>query len=637
MKNIKVFIGFLVLTVVMTYPLATRFGTAIAGPPNDGFIHLYEMYWFKRALFDLHVWPLFDPETFYPFGYNLALSHITPSNTLLMMPVVLLGGPVVGFNTAVFLSFILSAFGAYLLVVYLTHNRRAGIVAGILFAFSAYRMHNLGQGWLPNLGTQWLPFALVYLDRLLTGRPRPLRSGALAGFFFALACLSSWYHIYIAGVAVGLYVLARGWPWQQKLLRRHTLAALVMFALVAAVMILPLAMPLLQYGASEKDIEWPLISADDASASLDDLLLPSTYHPLWGNLILSRRTPSYSVIVPGMVYLGIPALVLAAYALRRRMPAARSFLLIGLAGAILTLGLTLHLNGQRVYIPVPAAVEDIFSRAMLTISGRLALNPGSYWPFRKEEAIPIPLPGMTFSLFVPFGSTMRVFHRFGLDSSLGVAVLAGLGTAALLEQVNRRPAQAHVLPLRRPVVTGTLLAACLIAIVLFDIDAAPLVYGLSDTGGTATDAWLKQQPGDFSVMQLPLVRALNGYALYRAAIHGKKISYGYGTFYPKAWRAAVTALSDFPNPEAVDLLRSWNVRYVLLGEGAYKAGLVDTAGDSWDKVQERLKTTSGLRYVTTFDEASPTIGDHLSARLTNPWLFIPAAIDRTHVYEVLPK
>jgi hypothetical protein len=87
MKNIKVFIGFLVLTVVMTYPLATRFGTAIAGPPNDGFIHLYEMYWFKRALFDLHVWPLFDPETFYPFGYNLALSHITPSNTLLMMHV----------------------------------------------------------------------------------------------------------------------------------------------------------------------------------------------------------------------------------------------------------------------------------------------------------------------------------------------------------------------------------------------------------------------------------------------------------------------------------------------------------------------------------------------------------------------
>ena len=79
------------------------------------------------------------------------------------------------------------------------------------------------------------------------------------------------------------------------------------------------------------------------------------------------------------------------------------------------------------------------------------------------------------------------------------------------------------------------------------------------------------------------------------------------------------------------------MRYVLLGQGTYEAGMVDTPGDSWDKVQERLQTTTGLRYVTTFDETVPTIGDRLSARLTNPWLFVPAAVDRTYVYEVLPK
>ena len=144
MKNVLVLLLFVLLTVVMTYPLVMHATTAVAGPPGDGFIHLYEMFWFKRAIFDLHVWPLFNPEIFYPFGYNLALSHITPSNTLLMMPIVLMAGQVLGFNTAVFLSFILSGFGAYLLAVYLTRNRWAGVLAGILFAFSSYRFHNLG-------------------------------------------------------------------------------------------------------------------------------------------------------------------------------------------------------------------------------------------------------------------------------------------------------------------------------------------------------------------------------------------------------------------------------------------------------------------------------------------------------------
>jgi len=119
MKNLAVVILVVLLTAGMTYPLALHLTTAIAGPAWDGFIHLYELYWFKRAIFDLHISPLFNPETFYPFGYNLALSHITPSNTLPMMPVVFLAGPILGFNIAVGLSFVLSGLGAYLLVVYL--------------------------------------------------------------------------------------------------------------------------------------------------------------------------------------------------------------------------------------------------------------------------------------------------------------------------------------------------------------------------------------------------------------------------------------------------------------------------------------------------------------------------------------
>lgn len=622
-KNLAILGLFAALTVVMTWPLARYAASAIAGPPGDGFIHLYEMYWFKRAIFDLQRWPLFDPEMFYPIGYNMGLSHITPSNTLPMMPVVLLAGPIAGFNGAVFLSFALSAFGAYLLALRFTRNRWAGIVAGIMFAFSAYRFHNLGAGWLPNLGTQWLPFAILYLDKVIARPRRPLRDGALAGFFFALVCLSSWYHVYIAGLALVAYLLARARPWRQCLLARTTLAGGVAFSVVAVLLILPLAMPLLQFGVGEDKMDWPLSQADEASASIDDLFLPSIYNTLWGDTLSRRRETTYAAVAPGLVYLGLPALALALYGLRRRAAGSGPFWAIGIIGAVLTLGLTLHANGLRLYIPVPASVEESFSRAMLTLAGKLALNPGSYWAFRQEGGIPLPLPGMLFSLFAPFGGTMRVFHRFALDSSLAVAILAGMGTAALWRPGVRRR-------------IGRLLGPALAVLVALDCLAAPLVYGVSSARGSAIDQWLSKQPGDFSVLHLPLIRSLNGPSLYRAVIHGKKISYGYGTFYPTEWRQAVTPLGEFPNDEALALLRSWHVRYVFIGEGAYRAGLVDSPGDTWDKVQQRLAASSGLRYVQTIDEQSPVVGDTLSPRLSKPWPLEGVVIDRTRVYEVLP-
>jgi hypothetical protein len=176
----------------------------------------------------------------------------------------------------------------------------------------------------------------------------------------------------------------------------------------------------------------------------------------------------------------------------------------------------------------------------------------------------------------------------------------------------------------------------LIGVIILDVVAAPLSFGYSDARGSELDLWLKQQSGDFSVIHLPLIRSLNGPSLYRAAIHGKKISYGYGTFFPTAWREAVTPLGNFPNPEAIALLRSWNVRYVCIGQGAYEEGLVDATGDTWQKVQERLANTPELRLVRTFDEASPVTGDSLSAKLSKPWNVYPTIADKTHIYELAP-
>src|SRR5512136_614214 len=57
-----------VLSVLMTYPLAKDLGSRILGPPapGDNFEYLYKVWWFKYALFDLGVSPFHDPSQFYP-------------------------------------------------------------------------------------------------------------------------------------------------------------------------------------------------------------------------------------------------------------------------------------------------------------------------------------------------------------------------------------------------------------------------------------------------------------------------------------------------------------------------------------------------------------------------------------------
>ncbi|HBY94797.1 MAG TPA: hypothetical protein DEP84_12705, partial [Chloroflexi bacterium] len=418
---------FALLPVVLYTAWVLHLRTAIPGPPWDNLEWLYKVWWIRESLFVEGRMPFFHPDVFAPYGYPAGQSEPMLTHFAWMLPVLLAGDEVLAFNFMLWSSFVITGLGTSLYVYDLTGRRAPALLAAVAFAFSPYRLHSMAAGWLPLMGTGWLPLALLCFERLRRGRS--WRWGLLAGFFLLQVVLASWYYAYIAGLTCAGYLALRFWPWRRWWSNRTFWLGLAACLLVVVLPAIPVALPVVHLARTS--VSWSLADVEKWAAGLEDFIYPNIYHPMWGRFFLSRRAeiPSYPWYVPGFLFLGLVPLGLSVVALwqQRRRPLARVWLLLGLAGAVLALGPTLHLLGQRVYLPVPNSVEALFSRAMYLLTGKLALNKTAYWPIQHPGAIPVPLPGLLLYLFAPFASGMRTFYRFGVVAVFATSVLAAFG------------------------------------------------------------------------------------------------------------------------------------------------------------------------------------------------------------------
>lgn len=567
------------LSVLMTWPLVRHFSTAVLGPPGDNLEYVWKMWWFYHALVEQGSSPFFVPDVFYPFGYPLALSETTLAHTLLGLPLTALWGEVVAYNALVLASFVLSGYGVYRLLRALGSGVAGAFVGGVAFAFCPYRFAHLGAGHLPLMGTGWIPLLLLALERLI--RRPSWRRGWPVGLFYALAALSSWYYAVMVALFAGLYLLLRARPWRALLWRKEVWQGLAVAGLVAAVLLAPAAWPILRlYGQGEVQHRFSLAYVDQWSASPLDFLYPNAMHSWWG----AALTQAYAQnINENLIYLGWVALALAGVGFWRRRGECpvRALAWLGLVAVVLSLGTTLHFAGRPVYLPVPEQVEYQFSRAMYVLTGKWALNKVDYSPLRRAGAIVLPLPTLLLYLFVPAFSAMRVWARFGVMAMLAVALLAG----------------------------------ALVLAVLLDFSVAPYPYGYTEVRGQPVDRWLATQPAGSPVIHFPWDKTWYGWMLYPARVHGQPIAYGYGTFAPAGYRQAGQVLARFPAPEALALLREWDVRCVLVGAKSY--------GAAWPAVRRELEGNVGLEEVAIFQDQPLFHGDRL-LKLVPPSPAVPA-------------
>jgi hypothetical protein len=528
-EGVLVVAAFACLTAAATYPLILHLGRALPADLGDPLFTSWVLGWDADRL--RHgLSGFWDAPILFPSRHTLAFAEHMLGIGIFVAPVIwLTGNPILAYDIAFLLTFVLAGSGMYLLARELTGRRDAAFLAGLAFAFAPMRALHLSH--LQVLAWGWMPIALWGLHRFFARRSLP----ALAVFAaaFTLEALSNGYFLYFLTLAAAFVVVyefvSRPAP------RADRLRAAVALAAAAAVILLFVGAVAIayvwvrqQYGMRRPYGDWTMYGAD--VRSYVSVAPPVRLWSAW----LNGDTFPERQLFPGLV-----TALLAAAALwpgRARRGVAILYGALAVTAFVLSLG------------PEPAA----WSHRLLPVG-----------------------PYLWLARIVPGMDGLRVAARLGVIVLLALSVLAAIGAGRVLAMLPRAWRIGAV--------------AAIGAAIVAEGWAAPLTLAPFDAHGRPADRsayrWLAQQPPG-AALELPIMEWSIAPTLtyqYATLSHGHPIVNGYsgyGTPLQEFLGGAASPLNDLDRiGDALDLLRAVGVRYVLVHPRDYADAAVgaDTA------------------------------------------------------------
>lgn len=466
------FISYIILTLILTYPAILKINTHIIGH-GDATGEVGFLWWFDKAIFALGVNPLHNTYIFHPLGADV---NDCVFIGLALAPLTHLFGAVVSYNTYVLLTFVLSGFGMYLLVKYLTNDMYASFIAGVVYAFSPVHFaHALGH--LHILSNQWIPFYVLFLMKMV--RDKNKVDTYLCAIFFSLTAITSWTMGVFALVFSVIYLSYIFLTDRKTLILSDFFKKVALFGLIAAILIIPFGMviiknmitnPLMIKSLSEKIIY---------SADIFGFLIPAPFHPIFGAYTLPVYKHFTGNFSENTVYIGYTVLLFAIYAVwKKKNEIVRIFAISTLIFLILSLGPVLHVHGQ--------------------------------WQVTGHN-LTIMLPGILMH-YCPILSMIRCPSRIDIMVMFSLAVLVGFGVAELLKKINN-------------INKKRIVAFVICTFIVFEF-----LYALPMSKADAPDFYyqISKDKEDYAILELPIgysppaVHHTPLYGFYQS-IHGKRL------------------------------------------------------------------------------------------------------------------
>ena len=165
MRRAGALAAYLLIAAVYTWPLLPLSSTRIAQSPYDPILNTSILWWTATNTPFTERW--WSPPYYHPSHDVMTFSENLLGVSVFATPIYwLTHNPLTAYNLSVYLAWPLSAFGVFLIVELLTGRRDAAFLGGLAFAFTPYRIAELGH--LQMLSSYWLLTRLIR-SRLLAG------------------------------------------------------------------------------------------------------------------------------------------------------------------------------------------------------------------------------------------------------------------------------------------------------------------------------------------------------------------------------------------------------------------------------------------------------------------------------------
>src|SRR5688572_28903530 len=597
-KGALVFLIYCGITVLLTYPLIVKMASVLPNDAGDPALNTWILWWnTQRMPFSTAWW---NAPVFFPAPGVLSFSENLLGLSLIASPLYWLGaGPQTAYNIVFFLTFPLSAFGAYLLGYELTKRRDAAFIAGLLFGFAPYRIAHLPQ--IQSLASFPMPFALLGLHRYLRD-PRPKWLALFAAGWF-LQGLCNGYYLLFFSVFVGLWIVWFASPWSQ----RRQFLAISLAWVIAVIPILPL---LLRYRAIHASFGFArdFGTIRDYSADVASLLHATGHLALWGSVDVCRRPEGE--LFPGLTV--VLLVVAGAIFVRDRGHAqVKGWMLMRRILIMLTVA-TAVVSASAVIVG-PWRLEPFGIRLLsvanpikpLTFSLVLALllaltSPALRRAHGRRSVIgfyavagfvmwllslgPVPtLMGQTIMhrgpyallMYLPGFNALRVPARFWMTVTLCLAVIGAIVFARLTERLGR-------------------MSLAALFIVAFGVLADTWMSRMPLAAAPKTFAALECGKAGGPIVELPLGDTYPDVAaMYRQMSHGRPLVNGYSGYFPPHYAALRFGL----------MLRDHDMLTELAARGITDI-LVDRATDADGRWDQYVASHSGAALVCTAGKQS---------------------------------
>ena len=515
--------GFILLTLLLTWPLVGFFATHVPGDGIDDPSLAWNLWWIQHRLVDQLNFDIFHVDAmFFPIEINLAFYTLTPLNGFLSIPVQNAFSLILASNVMLMATYVLGGYGVYLLVREIlvigdwglgtgdqglgtrgkgqgtgerSHAANTGatttatrgdwilsnrspvpspqslipLFSAIIYAFASSKLFYAALGQFNIASSHWVPFAVLYTVR--TARTGRGRDALLAGLFVTFQAWSELTYASFLLIFIGIYFLwqlvastvggsTRGWPRALGLSLRRQLPPFLLMGAVTLAGLLPFLWAMAADLLTEGDFFGSGGGfADIFSADLMGYLWPTRLHPFLGAWAAQLPFPNDK---GQQIYIGYTALILA------------------VAGGV---WIVRRLGWRGLLWP------------LLTLwFGWLTLGAEARW---GGESTGIPGPFALISQ-LPFFSGNRYPSRYSVMLMLCVAVLVGFALQSLRNLMNNESRMGRVRWRRR---TFPILYSLFIGLFLFEHLSIPLP--LNDSRVPSIYREIGAEDGDFTLLELP--------------------------------------------------------------------------------------------------------------------------------------